>query len=330
MKLPKLYIGPMSKNVVDAAIELGIEKNIPIGFCASRRQIEWDGGYVNNWTTKSFIEYVKGFLDDIIVVRDHGGPDQGKNFDGGLLSFEYDANSMDIIHIDPWKRYSDIIESAYATALYINFCNNINRYCMYEIGTEQSIYEISPSELETFLDIVLNEVGIELFNKVLYVVIQSGTSLEEDKNTGNYNEDRLKKMIEVCKKYFVLSKEHNGDYISGDIIKKKFDLGLEAINIAPEFGTIETLCVLDRIGNDSKLFEELYKICFDSGKWVKWVSSSFDPEHNKRKLIKICGHYIFSDNRFKEMIKSALFIDMEDDIKIKVKNRMLEIVDGVY
>ena len=52
MKYPKLYIGPMSKNIVDAAMEIP-----DVGFCASRRQVEYDGGYVNGWTTRSFVKY---------------------------------------------------------------------------------------------------------------------------------------------------------------------------------------------------------------------------------------------------------------------------------
>ena len=47
----------MSKNVVDAVIEF----NSPsIGFIPSRRQIDFIGGYVNNWTTKEFSNYVNG------------------------------------------------------------------------------------------------------------------------------------------------------------------------------------------------------------------------------------------------------------------------------
>ena len=56
---PKFFIGPMSKNVVDAIIEFCEETNNIIGLIPSRRQVEYNGGYVNNWTTKTFTEYVK-------------------------------------------------------------------------------------------------------------------------------------------------------------------------------------------------------------------------------------------------------------------------------
>ena len=52
----------MSLNVVDSAIEIANEKKVPLMMIASRRQIdseEFGGGYVNNWSTKSFADYVK-------------------------------------------------------------------------------------------------------------------------------------------------------------------------------------------------------------------------------------------------------------------------------
>ena len=50
----KFYIGPMSKNVVDAVLEFTEETGNKIGFIPSRRQVEYNGGYVNKWTTDSF------------------------------------------------------------------------------------------------------------------------------------------------------------------------------------------------------------------------------------------------------------------------------------
>lgn len=56
-----LGVGPMSVNCIDAAIELASEHEVPILMIASRRQIdseEFGGGYVNNWTTEEFANYV--------------------------------------------------------------------------------------------------------------------------------------------------------------------------------------------------------------------------------------------------------------------------------
>ena len=64
----KLFIGPMSKNIVDAIIDYSNKNNIQLGLIPSRRQVEIDGGYVNNWTTKDFCEYVKNKTNNILLV----------------------------------------------------------------------------------------------------------------------------------------------------------------------------------------------------------------------------------------------------------------------
>ena len=78
-----LGVGPMSKNCIDAAIELAKEYCTPLMLIASRRQIDseqFGGGYVENWTTKQFADYViyKDTQKNIILARDHGGPWQNE------------------------------------------------------------------------------------------------------------------------------------------------------------------------------------------------------------------------------------------------------------
>ena len=50
----KFFIGPMSKNVVDCILQSSQTHNI--GLIPSRRQLDYCGGYVNNWDTKKFCE----------------------------------------------------------------------------------------------------------------------------------------------------------------------------------------------------------------------------------------------------------------------------------
>ena len=57
-----LAVGPMSKNCVDATIEMSNSYKVPIILIASRRQIDsaaFGGGYVNEWDTSTFSKYVK-------------------------------------------------------------------------------------------------------------------------------------------------------------------------------------------------------------------------------------------------------------------------------
>ena len=192
----------------------------------------------------------------------------------------------------------------------------------YEVGTEESIRRFETEEVDTMMIDLKSILPTELFHKIKYLVIQSGTSLKGNNQTGRYDKSRLVDMVSIAKKYGVLSKEHNGDYIDPKIIKEKFSLGLDCINIAPEFGLIETQTYLDNI-NDSASFEDLFKLCYESKKWVKWVNAGFDPFNNKEELIKICGHYVISDPGFKKIkFKQG---SLDEIVKDRVKNKLYEL-----
>lgn len=322
---PKYFIGPMSKNVVDSIIEFCNETNNVIGLIPSRRQVEWNRGYVNNWTTKEFTEYVKSKTDKILLVRDHSGPKQGQVDDDGYLSLNEDCKYLDIIHIDPWKKYQAFSEGVEETIKMIEHCYNLNPYIQYEVGTEEAIRRFEPYELNDLVHQLKSRLKPEIFNQIQYLVIQSGTSLKGTNQTGNYDSTRLKEMIDVCEHHNLISKEHNGDYISVSTIKEKFELGLKSINIAPEFGLIETLTYINEI-KDSNLLEKYFQICYDSKKWVKWVNKDFDPFISKIELIKICGHYILSNEEFLSSIKSK-FPNIDQTIKNNITNKLYQLYE---
>lgn len=308
----KFYIGPMSKNVVDAILEFCNETNNKIGLIPSRRQVEWDGGYVNNWTTEELSKYT----NNLTLKRDHAGPGQGYFDDDGYKSLKYDCKYLDMIHIDPWKKYPKYKEGLKWTIEMVKFCYNLNPNIEFEVGTEEAIRRFESGELNTLLNDLHSKLETNIFNQIKYVVIQSGTSLKGNLNTGEYDKDRLLSMVKVAKSWNLLSKEHNGDYIPSNLIKEKMNLGLDSINIAPEFGLIETLSYIHNGININKF----WKICYNSKRWEKWVNESFDPYTQKLDLIKICGHYVLSHPEF---IKLKPNIDFQ--IKKNIKEKLHEL-----
>ena len=293
MNLPKIYIGPMTQNVIDAVIEFSNETNIPLGFILSRRQIDYSGGYVG-YKTGEFLQYVRKKTENVIVCRDHSGPWQGQELDWSMLSdirslYTDSLNCMDIIHIDPWKKCKSYEDGLRETLYNIFYVHAVNPDVLFEVGTEEAIRRFETKEFETFLIDLKYNLGDIFTNNVQYAVIQSGTKLVGTKNTGEFNLTRLQDMVNICNKYEVSSKEHNGDYLSNRDIKIRFVSGLDAINIAPEFGVIETKIILEQCNESA--FNEIYDICLAGEKWKKWVDNSFDPLKEKRQLIEICGHY---------------------------------------
>ena len=311
----KYFIGPMSKNVVDAIIEFDGD----FGFIPSRRQVDYNGGYVNGWTTGEFATYVNGRVP---IERDHGGIGQGYKYDDGIESFMNDSRYFDKIHIDPWKEYQDFDKGLQETIDCINFVHQVGQQkkIKFEVGTEESIRRFEAVELEKLLIYLERRLDSEVFDNIEYVVVQSGVGLDLGKqnNTGTFDPDRLEKMIDVCKKFGKKSKEHNGDYLSNDEYKVRFDMGLDSINIAPEFGQLETMIYLNHM--DSESISKWYELCLASKRWEKWVDEYFIPQDNKRELIKICGHYLFSDKGFKK-IKP----DIDTEIVLEIKYKLEEL-----
>lgn len=316
-KFPKYYIGPMSKNVVDCVIEHS-EHNL-IGLIPSRRQVDYCGGYVNEWNTKQFSEYLKN--TKVLLCRDHGGPKQGLEIDNGVDSFLDDCSHLQLIHIDPFREVKHIRDAAEKTVYFLKMCFEKNSKILYEVGTEEAIFKYEPEDLDYFLSYLKHSLTDEQFSKIKYAVVQSGTKLDLSTrtNTGNFNNVRLTNFISVVQSYKLMSKEHNGDYLIDSFdVQVRYESGLDAINIAPEFGQIESEFYLEQCKGTS-LFDTLYNICYTSGKWKKWISD--ESKISKDQIIMTCCHYVLSNPDFLSKIKSN-FVDSDLLIRKRIKSKL--------
>lgn len=285
----------MSKIIVDVIKELDDR----FALLPTRRQVDWDGGYVNNWTTESFYDYVRKD-SDVLLERDHSGPGQGRIDDDGFDSYKEDSKFFDIVHIDPWKKYQDFDEGVNKTIEIIKFIYNRNPSVKYEIATEEAIRKFTIEEIDSFIDILRYELTTDMFENIEYFVVQSGVHLDlvEMKNIGNFNIENLKLMVSHIKKHNIKTKEHNGDYLSNEEYIVRFDNGLDSINIGPEIAQIQTLVYLDYMTTEQ--IDEYFQICLDSKKWERWVNKDFDFS-NKRKLIQVCGHYCYNQYKLPDV-----------------------------
>lgn len=306
----RIFLGPMSQNVVDAVIEYSNSFEWPVTLIPSRRQVEYTKGYVNNWSTQDFAQYVKNRSKHVCIERDHGGPGQGFIDDDGVNSFAHDCKHFDVIHIDPWKKYPDYSDGLNHTVDAILQCHLANPHILFEIATEESIRRFEVDELERLILDLQTRLPPTAYSRIKFLVIQCGTGLCEGENVGSYSSLRLQQMVNLCKKYNLTSKEHNGDWVPISLMKEKFDKGLDCINVAPEMGQLETEVVLECIRNHpdvtmkDTLFEKFYEVCYESERWRKWVTKDFEPDKNKEKLILICGHYVFSCPQFEEITRN--------------------------
>ena len=328
-KITLLGAGPMSKFSVDAIIELSNFYDLPIAMIPSRRQIECrelGGGYVNNWSTEEFAQYVK--LNDkggnVLLSRDHCGPWQLEQLDkNGLpntleaemqlvkISIEADIKSgFDLIHIDPslgFKHGLDKNEVREIVYELINFCETIRTSeVLYEIGTEEQVYS-SSEDVESELKVILRDLESKALPIPIFYVHQTGTKVVERRNVGSFDNPldskgylpasfNLPRVIELCELNGVWLKEHNADYMSDEALKWHPRFGIHAANVAPEFGYIETqtLINLAKMTSSDDLIENMIEKVNSLGKWKKWMLENSESNQFERMLI--AGHYHFSEN----------------------------------
>ena len=337
-----LGVGPVSRNCVDAAIDIANNHAVPIILIASRRQIEseeFGGGYVGNWSTDRFAAYVfdKDKRGKICLARDHGGPWQHPREVEGTLSlrqamesakrsYQADIESgFELIHIDPsvdihaTPHVDEILDRVYE--LY-EFCYRVaqenKREIHFEVGTDEQ-GESLQQDLDEF-EYVLAEITQfcerEKLPKPMFVVAQTGTKVMESRNIGSFDspyriknelpvEIQLPQIISLCDKYGIWLKEHNTDYLSDESLRWHPKLGVHAANVAPEFGVVETrawMRLLREAGLE-QLEHRFIDLAHGSGKWKKWVFP--DTALDARGKAELCGHYVFADPRFAELKSEA-------------------------
>ena len=362
-KATMLCSGPMSKNCIDASIELSNELSIPQILIASRRQIdssEFGGGYVENFDTHSFANYVRSKKsDNIFIARDHGGPwqslvEQNSNLNindsmrSAKKSFETDILSgFDFIHIDPSipiqnenLTIEQILSRLFELYGYTYECaKQNNRNIEFELGTEeQNGYAQDLEKFEYFLNEVQKFCIKNKVTKPTFVVAQTGTKVMEMQNIGifgsNLNESKkislniLFKTLEICNKFDVLLKEHNTDYLSDEALALRPIIGIHASNVAPEFGVIETkalLYILKMFGYDEE-FNFFIQTALNSNKWKKWMLKNSKATDIDKAIS--CGHYIFANESIKNMrdkVSRELIvnnIDLDNYLKRIIKQAM--------
>jgi tagatose-1,6-bisphosphate aldolase non-catalytic subunit AgaZ/GatZ len=350
--LTHLGIGPMSRNVLRASLELAKEKDFPLILIASRNQVDSDrfgGGYVCGFNQQRFITETKEMADSLgfqglcYFCRDHGGPwqrdEERKNrlpVDTAMAiakeSYVDDAVAgFDLLHIDPTKdpHYDGVVPLDIVLQRTLELIVDIEKKrqelklksLAYEVGTEETAGGlIKPDLFEGFIRQLTFELKQRNLPIPLFVVGQTGTLTRLTENVGHYDTITAKKLSDITRKYGSGLKEHNGDYLANVILLEHPVIGLEAMNVAPEFGLYETQAYLDLASIESKFIsveaqshveEHLATYAIRSDRWRKWMlgdkrKASFEEISQNPEdvdLIKrMCGHYVLEEPEVKQAI----------------------------
>lgn len=356
-----LGVGPMSVNCVDAAIELANQHDVPLMLIASRRQVDsedFGGGYVNNWSTDRFADYViendkKG---KILLARDHGGPWQNqlekkhnlglrKAMQSAKTSFQADIDAgFQILHIDPsvdihgTPSIDEVLDRVFELYEFCwSYAQRSGTEIIFEIGTEEQSGSTNTQEdLEYTLEKIKQFCEKSNLPRPTFVVIQTGTRVMEMRNVGSFDtplrvaeelpaEILVPSVVQICHEHCIFMKEHNADYLSDEALQWHPRLGIHAANIAPEFGVAETKALvhcLEQTGLQ-KLADSFLELALESRKWEKWMIDGSSATDRDRAMI--AGHYIFSTPECHEIKSNAEHelnqkgIDLNCELKEAIK-----------
>lgn len=302
-----LGLGPMSLEVIDSLNFFSKKHKKKLMLICSRNQIECKklgGGYVNNFSTETFSSYIKAKKNEFLIMcRDHGGPfkKDGSNkslkneIENSKLSYENDIkHDFKIIHID--TSACGKMKYEIATEL-VNFCEKIAKKYKKKIN-----FEFGCEEHGVLTNFKKFNEDVKFFSKIKnrqYIVCQTGSLVKSIFQVGQFDIDTVKKMKKIVNKHGILLKEHNGDYLNRQQIQLRRHYGIDAINIAPELGVIQSNLIynLGKKFSFDKEVNNFVKATLAKGKWKKWL---YSKENNLIKFFS-SGHYCFTLNEYQNL-----------------------------
>ncbi|WP_106428850.1 class II D-tagatose-bisphosphate aldolase non-catalytic subunit [Streptomyces sp. AA1529] len=326
---PVVGIGPVSRCTVDAALTVARRTRTPLMLIPSRRQVdaaEFGGGYLG-WTTAEFAAHVQERDPDglLLLCRDHGGPwmhtaeagiaEPAEALDSCTRSFTADLDAgFGLLHIDTseGRPGTGPVPAATAAARLVELYARCHAEAAargadiaYEIGFEpQDVSTNDPDEFKAALRLVLEGIEAAGAPRPRYVVAQTGTKVAELRNVGRFHdpaarEETLRQvstLAATCHQEGVRLKAHNCDYLTTEETALLLRAGVDAFNVAPEYGVAETralLRVLDEMALP-RAREDFLRLAHDSGKWRKWMLDSSTATDIERAVV--AGHYVFGSD----------------------------------
>jgi len=393
-----LGVGPVSKVVITAAFLACKKYDCPPIFVASRNQVDLKSlghGYLMGAMDQyKFVELINhlqkqvGYEGPLYICRDHGGPWQRnieldekypvkKAMTIAKESFKADIEAgFNYIHIDPTKcplpfKLDDICNW---TVELIKYCEQTRKSLSkgaidYEVGTEDIQGGLTTKDtFESFLKKLTQTLQAENLPQPTCVVAQTGTLLKIDRNVGRFDKEQTKQLAQTAAKYGLGLKEHNGDYLDAESCRLHPRLGVTAMNVAPEFGLVETEACLHLADIESKIvgrgrlkpqdasnLRELFiNLTFTNSPWKKWLTedlkklptSKIETDPEIRLLIaRVCGHYVYdipqviearkklynNINKFKLAENAETFVveKVRDSIEFYMEHFLLKAVNAV-
>lgn len=198
----RLGVGPMSSEIIEAVFRCSEINAAPLMLIASKNQIDWDGGYVNNWNTKDYAVFLSKMKKDysksnVLICRDHCGPNF-KSANSGIFdvykTIDCDIeNNFDLIHVDFSKQASDYEGVLNESRKAIEYIKETDNKVLIEVGTDENTGA-------SFKDIEKIEKEVNFFKNfspIMFYVAQTGSLVKEIEQAGKFNESYAEKVAKT-------------------------------------------------------------------------------------------------------------------------------------
>ena len=319
----KIGLGPMSPEIIEAIIKSSEILGKPLMLISTQNQIDWNGGYVNKWNTKNYVDFIKQLKkkyknSSIYLCRDHCGPFfKTESIDEVYKTIRDDIqNGFDLIHVDFSKFSKDKKEVLEETKKVVKWILKENPLTSVEIGTEENVgmFKENIKEIEKEFN-YLSEIVIPEF-----YVVQTGSLVREINQYGGFNKEFVKLVHEFLSKHGVKLKEHNSDYLNLEQISARKHF-IDAMNIAPQLGVLQTMTVLNEALVYGVDIRPYLQRSFASNKWAKWMQDNTGD--NKMLCSIIAGHYNFTSDEYKRLVDQ---LENYTDINNTIINKIIGLV----
>lgn len=322
--LPRLGVGPMSREVADILCDYTLERQQDLMIVASRNQCDisdhysCDPGYLSDLARRS-----QGRL---ILCRDHCGPyfkdsDQGLDLDQALhrclSTIDNDINNgFSLIHVDPSRTGT---QGERCARIMIDHMLSRDPNILIEYGSEG--IDDRPSSVES-LEGDLR--FIEPYgSNVAFVVAKTGSLVREDQ-VGNFDTERAGILAGMIHAHGYRMKEHNADYLDRPSLAKRWKCGIDAVNVAPQLGVVQTRTMLEICRRRDRIdaWNSFREIAVSSSHWRKWTRpGESDPD----QMAIQGGHYHYLSDEARRIVD----LDPESYF-FMLRERIYEIIDNYH
>ncbi|WP_112134350.1 hypothetical protein [Glycomyces dulcitolivorans] len=184
---------------------------------------------------------------------------------------------------------------------------------MFEIGFEDQGSDTNdPAEFDEQVGAALARLRGAGLPDPVFIVVQTGTKVLETVNVGALGiapfavSSTVRELAAVTRRHGVALKAHNCDYLTREQLGHLERAGVDALNVAPEFGVVESralAALLRELGLNVQL-ERFLALSYESRSWEKWMRPGTRATDTDRALIS--GHYVFATDAFRDIKAAAV------------------------